>query len=442
MTTLTSKATDLVRKLYASSGQARWAMGSQVVTSGANFATTLIIVRSLGVAEFGRFSVCFLLIMITRNFLNGLVLTPMSTIAPKLSSVSIAAYRGFLAVNGLVFSLGASVLLFAGAIPLGALLNAPWLPQVALALALANLTANSADFMRRYQFVYEASGWAFFIDVVRFAVQLGLLLLLATVWHEMFSTETALYALTLGGLSGALVGLLRYGAVRWSIRFSRSVWPRHWNFIKWMTPNVALETVQSNGVLLIGGALLGEAALGGVRAMLSLANMINLPANALQQIAPSLASAAYVRGGYKEMQRFLIRMMFSSLLAVICITLVVFILADLLIGTLFHISVAENLPVLLLFCVVNALIVLRLPLMIGLQSLEQPNILTLASLVGASTGLVGVLILADVINAMSIPAARVLVLMVTTAILGTGFWNVTKQRVPAKRVPSNASKRT
>lgn len=73
---------DRLAEIYARSRDARWALLSQVVTSGGNFATTLILVRDLGLEGFGQFSICFLLIMLTRNFLNATVLTPMSTIGP------------------------------------------------------------------------------------------------------------------------------------------------------------------------------------------------------------------------------------------------------------------------------------------------------------------------------------------------------------------------
>tara|TARA_R100000365_G_C2748060_1_gene78765 strand:- start:4624 stop:5880 length:1257 start_codon:yes stop_codon:yes gene_type:complete len=386
----------------------RWAMASQVVTSGANFATTLIIVRSLGLGEFGQFSVCFLLAMIMRNFLNGVLLTPMSTIAPKLTHRAQANYRGFLAVNGIAFSLSSSILLYALAAPLGIALNAPWLPEMALALALANFTANGADFIRRYHFVQNAPVWAFAVDMVRFTVQLGLLLALALVWNNDFSAQTALYALAAGGLFGLIGGLLHYGTATWSNRVSSAVWPRHWNFIKWMTPNVTLEVAQNSGVLLLGGAILGDAALGGVRAMQNLANTINLPFNALQQVAPTLASRALVAGGVVGMKRFIASMIRWSLLLVFLITFAVFVFADPLIAGLFQIPVSENLGILLLFCGANALVAIRFPLTVGFQSTEQPLMLLMANTLAAVVAAAGVIWLSPILAGAAIPTTRIL----------------------------------
>ena len=129
MSTWLETGRTLVARLYRGSRQPRWVMASQMVTSGANFATTLIVVTSLGLETFGQFSLCFILMMIARNFLVGLVLAPRSAITPRLGRHALAGYRGFLAANTLVFSLGSSLLLYVLAAPLGAVLDAPWLPH-------------------------------------------------------------------------------------------------------------------------------------------------------------------------------------------------------------------------------------------------------------------------------------------------------------------------
>ena len=69
----------LKRWLQAGRGPV-WTMLSQVLTSVANFLFSIIIVRSLGLAEFGQFSLCFLLMMLNRKFLLFSFLTPIGAI--------------------------------------------------------------------------------------------------------------------------------------------------------------------------------------------------------------------------------------------------------------------------------------------------------------------------------------------------------------------------
>lgn len=368
--------------LYQRASQPFWAMGSQIVTSGANFLTTIIIVRSLGIEEFGQLSMYFLMMMITRYFLLDTMLLPMSTIGPKLSCHSLKAYRGFLLANGLIFATCSSLLLALLFVPLGYLLNTPWLSAFWLPFVLANFTAIMADFVRRYHFVYERPILAFFVDLIRFSIQIGLLLLMAWKLPDHFSSQSALYILAIAAIIAALFGALTYGSINWCVRFNRAIFPRHWNFIKWMTPSVALEVLQGPGIMLIAGGLFGEAILGGVRAMQSLANTINLPMNALQQIAPSLAAREYKKS-IQKLRRFLTRLALISLSIVFTITLLVAINANLLINELFNLPGEDYFWLLMLFCLLNIILAIRFPLQTYLQTLEKPGYILAASFLGA-----------------------------------------------------------
>ena len=410
---------DVLGRLYKISPQARWAVSSQLITSGANFLTTLVILHALGLEELGRFSICFLLIMIVRNFLGGMVLLPMSIIGPKLRPTSAPAYRGFLGLNALAFAALSSLLLFAASAPLGVVLNAPWLPALALPLALANFAANGADYFRRYHFVYDAPARAFGIDAIRFAVQLAIMLRFALFLPAQFSVEAALYAMAAGACLGALAGTRNYGRIRWSRPLTRVLWPRHWHFIKWMTPSVALEALQANAPLLIGGAVLGESALGLVRAMQSLANILNLPFNALQQIAPSMAATALATRGPPALKTLLTTMTLWSAAAILALSLVVIILSGPLIGLGFRADPAQALPILLAYCALNLVIVLRFPLTIAVQAIEKPQITTLANAIGAIAAACTILAI-PLFGALAIPLASLFIAMVTALVYLAG----------------------
>lgn len=409
----------LVKKLislYERSFQARWAMISQVITSGANFATTVILVRVLGLEDFGRFSICFLLIMIVRNFLTGAVLLPMSTVGPKLRKISVPAYKGFLAVNLLVFGLGSSLLLVALALPLGWLIDAPWLPGAALPLALANLTSVASDYIRRFHFVYERSAIACAVDVVRYAIQLGLLGALAIWWAEGMSAASALYALAAGALAGAVLGALFCGRVAWSNRLSRIVWLRHWNFIKWLTPSVIFEAVQSNGVMLIAAAIMSESAFGAVRAMQNLSNTINLPVNALQNVAPSLSSRVFTRGGYPALRSVLAKITIASLVLVVALGASIIALSGYVIPLVFKVEAADSFALLIAFCILNVLITIRFPFMVTLQVLEIPRALTFGNSVSAIAGILLVAPCIQYFGDLGAPLVRILILAISTTL--------------------------
>ena len=407
------------RSLYRKSGQARWAMTSQILTSGTNFATSVIIIRSLGLDEFGRFSLGFLLLMIVRSFLDGAVLNPIASIAPKLWSTSQPAYRGFALVKVLAFALATSAILTLTAKPLGNLIGSPWLSQLAIALAASSFTANLADFFRRYQFIEGRPAHAFAIDAVRYSVQLLAILLLAYPLHAHFDAVAALYAMALSSGLAAVVGIAVFGRITWRAPLNRIMWPRHWNFVKWMIPGVAMEAVQNAVPQFLGNALLGEAALGLIRAAQQISNILNLPVYALQQILPSMAASRLRSAGYRSMAHFLRNIGYAMGVASLALGATV-ILASKEIAQLMGITDASRFGTLLgLFMLLNFVFALRFPSTIFVNTVEDPRANFLSSALGATIAVVLGWLLIGRLGEVVVPVIYIILVIATWAFLVT-----------------------
>lgn len=400
---LASSAGTRARDLFKRSSQARWAMASQVMTSGGNFAISIIVVRTLGIGEFGRFSVAFLLITIVRNFLEGTVLNPLSSIAPKLRGTSVRAYRGFVLANAAAFGVGSSILLFVLAKPLGWSIGSPWLPDIALALAGAVLTGSMADFLRRYQFVVARPVRAFTIDFCRFVAQLTLIGVLATALRDRFTTETALYALAIANMLAVLPGSIFLGALSWRPRLNALMWPRHWNFIKWMGPTVALEALLNAVPLFAANIILGEAALGLVRVAQQITNILNMPMYALQQVLPSIAAKRLKVAGYDSMVHLLRRTAYAMAGASILLGIVI-VAASAPVATIMGVDGSSSFAVLLaLFMLINIINAIRFPSMVFVNTVEDPTANFVASLIGVTLSIVLSLFLIGYLGEIAVP---------------------------------------
>jgi O-antigen/teichoic acid export membrane protein len=367
---------------YGAAREPFWALMSQAVTSGANFLTAMVIVRAAGLGEFGRYSVCFLILMVSRNFLNGTVLAPMAVIAPKLRRTSAGAYRGFLMANGLAFGIGTSLVLYAISGVLGWAIAAPWLPQLGAALALANFSANGADFLRRYQFATGRAMRAFAVDAVRFSLQLGLLIALALAPGDRLDAKAAVYVLAAGSFAGCLFGLSVWGKTVWRQSLSATMWPRHANFIRWMTPGVALETLQSAIPQFAATAILGEAALGLIKAAQTITNVLNLPWNALQQVLPSMAAARLGSAGYPAMARLLRKVGYLVALASLVLAAIVAAASP---EVARYANIAETgkfTALMILFLLLNLVIGVRYPMLVLVNAVEDPSGNFAAAVVG------------------------------------------------------------
>lgn len=370
-----------------------WAFSSQIVTSAANFATTILVVRIAGLGEFGRFSIAFMTMMIVRNVLVGAVLTPMSSIAPKLAPTSIRAYRGFLLANGIIFGFLTSALIYATFQIVGRYADLPWLNAMSLSLSLVIFTASMADFFRRFQFVVERSARAFIIDLVRFTVQLVMLGLVALGWRQTFDSDAALYCIAVGGISAIGVGMRFYGHAGWNASLSRLLWLRHWNFIKWLVPSMALEVLQSSVPQFAAAAILGESSLGLIKATQQITNILNLPLNALQQILPSLAATKLSKSGYAAMVKFLRKS--GYVIALVSVSLgILVVAASPVVAAVLSIDDSSLFRWLLtLFVLLNLVLSLRIPSLILVGAVED----SLANFVATGAGLINSAVLSYIL---------------------------------------------
>lgn len=361
-----------------------WATASQVLTSAANFISAILLVRIMGIEDFGRYTVAFVTIMITRNFLNALVLVPISSLQPKLKLSSASAYRTFFVFYAGAFSLTSTMLLLLLAISISKIYGYGWLSSAVVPFALANLFANAADCFRRYFLIVEQARNAFAIDAARYFVQIVLLVALALTYSDSLTVSIALAVLALASASGTLIGLPFFGKMKYRGRFERIMWHRHWRFGRWMLPATTLDTIQGSGPLLVLGAVLGDAALGLVRAIQQVANLLNLPINTLEQILPSLASSRFVQEGENAVRRFLL---ISAALAVGVVGTgmgVLISISGLIINKLMGIDHSLVIPLLLAFGATALLVTIRKVLHTYLYVHELSGHAAAGSFVGAT----------------------------------------------------------
>lgn len=391
---------------------------SQIIASGSNFAASVIIVRNAGLEEFGLYSVCFLFIMICRNFLNGMVLAPLSTIGSKIirREKLLCLYRGFLILEVSLFSVIASAVFSICLRIYGVQFPVFENSQLLLAFFLTNMLFVFSDFFKRHFFVYRSPATGFCIEALRCGGLIATLSVAA--WSgDMNLAEIGVIGLGAGALCSGLFGLWRYGQIRFSWRFVGAVWPRHRNFVVWMTPNVVFEAAQANAPLFIAGALLGEQALGAVRAIQQLANILNLPLNSLQQVAPSIAARALTSGGKPAMRKYLMRLTISAVAMSVVLAALVFASRDWLLSLLFDMSGDSVSSILAAYLLVNVLILVRFPFLLKFQTVEKPSVLLFVGGLGGAVSVGAGWLLPQILGPVAVPVSSIVIMVVTTGAL-------------------------
>lgn len=271
------------------------AIADQVVVSGINFLTGILIARFLGPEEFGRYTFVWIIVLFFANLQYALVIAPMMSIGPKQRKTDHLRYYGGIVVFESIF-----ILLFLLLIIMGVWGFQYWSPEWRIQgfifpLAFSGSAYLIQDFLRRYLFTRERETTAFFMDVVSSVLQaVGLVLLLswagASIRHVLFVMGLAsIFSIIFGVKSGLPSSL--------TLKALKMVVARHKAFV---FGTVFFTLVQWTGpqiILFLSGIKLGPDSLGGIRAVINLLAPLNIILLGLNNILPRNASRTLNEGG-------------------------------------------------------------------------------------------------------------------------------------------------
>jgi len=263
-------------------GHTLLAIADQALISGSNFASNIILVRALGLEEFGKYSIGYSVILYANALQMSFVTTPMLIVAPLLDGEKKRRLLdGMLAMQVL-----ASALLFGVCMLLGGLLGLftsyySWASIAAIACSIG--TYQLQDWIRRYYFLTGRGHFAILSDFISYFVQL--LLLAAAAWTGHLTVLLTFCIMCVTSLAAFAIGPLT-DQLRPSVEVLKEVWEQ----CKRMSRDLLLATqvrwFGDQGILLFGTWIVGAEGVGGLRATQSLAGPVNLVLTALENVIP------------------------------------------------------------------------------------------------------------------------------------------------------------
>jgi O-antigen/teichoic acid export membrane protein len=278
-----------------SRGRSAMALADQVMISGSNFLTNIVLVRGLGLSEYGKYSIAYVLLLYANALQMSFVASPMLSIAPLMSGKEKRQFvSGMLAVQLLASLLVFAVFALAGA-ALHIFTTFYSLPCI-FAFAFCVGTFQLQDWLRRYYFLYNKGKFAIGSDFISYFVQLVLLFILWRAGHlTLFRTFqvmciTSVAALVMGPITDRL---------RPEIKHLRETWARCKSLSRDLLIANQVRWFGVQGVLLIGTGIVGTAAAGGLRATLSLAGPVNLVLTSIENVIPIRIAEELKRTGAK-----------------------------------------------------------------------------------------------------------------------------------------------
>ena len=95
---------------------AKWALADQVIVSGSNFLSNILLARILGIEEFGRYVLAWTVVLFVQGLQFSAVSSTMLSIGPKHDAEAARSYFGAIFVHQAIFGMVSAALTLVGAI--------------------------------------------------------------------------------------------------------------------------------------------------------------------------------------------------------------------------------------------------------------------------------------------------------------------------------------
>jgi O-antigen/teichoic acid export membrane protein len=302
----------------------KWVLADQVMVSGLNFLTGVLLARFLGVEGYGQFVLLYSVLLYGHTLYVALIVSPMMSIAPQVNSdVERTNYLEGMITLQLLFSFLLSLIVFV----LGSGV-AKWHPswnlgEKILPLAISILCFQLQDWLRRYYFICRQGKAVFINDVVSYGGQIALLFLFYR--FEQLSIANAFWAIAVSSAIAFVLGVLTENiSPGWAYTFQ--AFQQSWQSGRDLLLAGQINWAGSQGILLFGASILGAKAAGGIRAAQNIIGPLNILFQAMENIIPIRAAQHYAQNQLTGLTVYLkkISLLGGLLLAVPCITIALF----------------------------------------------------------------------------------------------------------------------
>ncbi len=359
--------------------QTNWALADQTLVSGVNFLTSILLARYLGVEEFGRYTLVWMVILFVKSIQHAAINSPMMSIGPKQSKDEIATYYGAIIVQHIIFSCTVSLFLYIVVLFCSVIFPDFQVKGLALPIAIASLACQSHEFLRRYFFTLGNLQRAFFNDAIHYLGQIAILVLFFKTSPDEMDTTRVLLVIAVMASIATMSGIFFVGKIKISTGILRKIAYRHWHFSKWLTASALFQWTTGNLFIIMAGALLGSSAVGALKATQNLMGVIHILIIGLENIVPVRAAQHFHDKGNRALFGYLKRVATFGCSVTAITSIVAAIAPDFWLNLVFGEKYSSYGSLLRWWAIYYLLISTIVPLTSGLRAIENSQVIFTAS---------------------------------------------------------------
>lgn len=284
-------------------GREMWALVDQAMVSGTNFLTNIVLARFVGIETFGAFALAWMVVLSANLFQTALIVSPMTSLRPKVEEGGQANYLGALLIHEGLFATSSAAIVQVVCCIAANYFHKPEFRLLSGGLSAATFFYLVQDFLRRYLFTIRKGAAAFWIDVLSYPPQVVIIALIAKL-HGL-STGGALWIVALTSACGSIVGLFHLEQARFTRSDVHRVAIRHWAMSRWLALSVILDWSSANLFFVVAPIYFGAAAAGAIRASQNLVGFSHIWFLGLENVVPAETARKLHEQGLGAAQRYL-----------------------------------------------------------------------------------------------------------------------------------------
>jgi len=262
----------------------------QAMVSGINFLLGILLVRWLGLEEYGVFALCWMVVLFAMSLGMAFVSKPMLSIAPSMGLSEKRSYFQELHFFHIVLSVLIVAISFAGK---GLTTYFFEKEIVAVVPILGALIATQLlhDFYRKMYFSNGNSIQAMLLDSILYPGQI--IVLLYFYFNDQLTLATAILSILIANICSVLMGAASMGVQIPSKIGLKKTMARHFEFSKWLLGTAMLQWLSGNYFIIAAASILGPIAVGAVRMVQNIMGLCHVLFLAMENFLPVEAARLY-----------------------------------------------------------------------------------------------------------------------------------------------------
>ncbi len=341
----------------------------QIMVSGTSFLLGILLVRALGLENYGVFALLWMVVLFALGINQALITKPMLSLAPKMNPIESKLYLN----NMLLLQIGLSfIIAFVGILL--------WLLPTIVSFADSYLTfipilsgllffQMAHDYYRKRCFIEDKINLAFMIDA---ALCLGQLILIAIYWlQNQLTLELTLTLILAANIVSVLIAAFSFNIDINSVASIKADVKKQFVFSKWLLGTAILQWFSGNYFIIIGASIIGPVAVGALRMVQNIMGFFHIIFLSLENIAPIEAARQLSVGGWNAMVDYLKKMTFKIGIAFLALLVIISVGAPWIIELLYGEAYSSYSYVVLAYCGLYVFVFLSIPLQFALRTIEM-----------------------------------------------------------------------